>query len=354
MLECPSPTGRERGVCELLIERFRAAGLPARRDEAGNFVGVVGDGPVEVALLGHIDTVPGDIPVVERDGRLYGRGAVDAKGPMAAFVSATLRLSGSPTGRGAGGNPSPLRRLRLLVIGAVGEEGESPGARHLAGRLRPRHLIIGEPSGWDSLVLGYKGSLRLRYAVERPASHSAGREPSTPEVALRVWEGLKALAGEHNEGKRVFDQLSPSLRAFNTSGDGLRDRAELEVNVRLPLGYGPERLDSRLRELAPEGRLEVYFGEPAVKGGKNNPLVRGFLAALREAGAQPRFKVKTGTSDMNVVGPAWACPMVAYGPGDSTLDHTPEEHIELEEYDRAIGVLEAALKRLDDMESERS
>jgi len=56
--------------------------------------------------------------------------------------------------------------------------------------------------------------------------------------------------------------------------------------------------------------------------------------------------LKTGTSDMNVVGPAWGCPLLAYGPGDSGLDHTPDEHIEIAEYLRAIDVLETALAQM--------
>jgi LysW-gamma-L-lysine carboxypeptidase len=49
---------------------------------------------------------------------------------------------------------------------------------------------------------------------------------------------------------------------------------------------------------------------------------------------------------MNVVGPVWRCPILAYGPGDSALDHTPNEHLSLEEYARAIDVLEHALAAL--------
>ena len=56
--------------------------------------------------------------------------------------------------------------------------------------------------------------------------------------------------------------------------------------------------------------------------------------------------MKTGTSDMNVVGPLWNCPIVAYGPGDSGLDHTPAEHIILTEYKQAIMVLQTVLREL--------
>jgi LysW-gamma-L-lysine carboxypeptidase len=70
------------------------------------------------------------------------------------------------------------------------------------------------------------------------------------------------------------------------------------------------------------------------------------LKAIRAEGGRPRFKLKTGTSDMNTVGPTWQCPIVAYGPGDSSLDHTPDEHIDVEEYRRAIDVLAQALEIL--------
>ncbi|NJN97643.1 MAG: M20/M25/M40 family metallo-hydrolase, partial [Anaerolineales bacterium] len=78
-----------------------------------------------------------------------------------------------------------------------------------------------------------------------------------------------------------------------------------------------------------------------------NPLVRAFLQSIRAAGGEPRFVVKTGTADMNVVAPHWPnTPVVAYGPGDSSLDHTPQEHIDLQEYGQAIGVLREVLTRL--------
>jgi LysW-gamma-L-lysine carboxypeptidase len=73
---------------------------------------------------------------------------------------------------------------------------------------------------------------------------------------------------------------------------------------------------------------------------------RALRGAIRAEGGQPAFVHKTGTSDMNIVGRVWNCPMVAYGPGDSALDHTPDEHIDLNEYLRAVRVLTRALERL--------
>jgi LysW-gamma-L-lysine carboxypeptidase len=86
--------------------------------------------------------------------------------------------------------------------------------------------------------------------------------------------------------------------------------------------------------------------EVAVATDRNNMLVRAFSGAIRRRGGTPRPRLKTGTSDMNVLGPLWNCPMVAYGPGDSRLDHTPHEYLSISEYLKAIDVLVAAIERV--------
>ncbi|WP_337845835.1 M20/M25/M40 family metallo-hydrolase, partial [Thermus sp.] len=142
-LEIPSPSGRERLVAEYLVEGMRRLGLEAFVDEADNARGRVGEGPVQVVLLGHIDTVPGEVPVRLVDGKLFGRGAVDAKGPFMAMVFAAAALSGEAR-----------RRLTVHLVGATEEEApSSKGARFVASRLTPDYVIIGEPSGWEGITL---------------------------------------------------------------------------------------------------------------------------------------------------------------------------------------------------------
>ena len=116
--------------------------------------------------------------------------------------------------------------------------------------------------------------------------------------------------------------------------------------MRVPVGFDVEAFKGSAGLLAKDARCAFSNEDPAFRAGKDNALVRQFLGAIREQGGEPKFKVKTGTSDMNVVGPAWGCPIVAYGPGDSTLDHTPGEHIALAEYRRAIAVLTNVLNSL--------
>src|SRR4051812_12368246 len=128
-LRIPSVSHHEGEVARFLVEQMQALGFHSYVDGAGNAVGEAGSGP-EIVLLGHIDTVPGVVPVRIADGKLYGRGSVDAKGPFATFVAAAARLLGH-----AGAGSLPLS-ARLGLVGGGGEEDASPeGAPHVGGRL---------------------------------------------------------------------------------------------------------------------------------------------------------------------------------------------------------------------------
>lgn len=336
MLATPSFSGQEEALAELLVRRMNEMpGFRAWRDEAGNAIGIVGDGPQEIILLGHMDTAPGYIPVRQEGDLLYGRGAVDAKGPLAAFISA-LAMVGPQPGK------------RFVLIGAVEEEcPTSRGARHVAGRYRPLAAIIGEPSDWDRVTLGYKGTLTVRYTIEQEAGHTSGPDQSAAEKVVEFWWRFREYAQRRNgEQPRSFETLDPSLREIQSESDGLRDKASAVLSYRVPLGCSLEELKAQIMLWRGEGQIAFLNEEVPFKAERNTPLVRAFLQAIREEGGRPRFALKQGTSDMNIVGPAWGCPIVAYGPGDSALDHTPHEHISLTEYHAAIRTLARVLKLL--------
>ena len=351
MLRIPSPSTQERILAQWLVSRMRGMGYAARQDEAGNVVGYWGGGPNEILLLGHIDTVSGFIPVRREGNRLYGRGAVDAKGPMAAAITAVAQ---QPIGTG----------YRLTIVGAVEEEGSSRGARHLVNRRPPDQLIILEPSGWDALTLGYKGSLRLRYRLSQLMGHGAGPNESAADKAIAFIRNVQDYASEatpslslptrgresveHGERRAVpaFERLDVRVLRFHADHDGFRDSATLSLGFRLPPEFDVESLKRQLEGWGEGAELRFEYADAAIRAEKNTPVVRAFLKAIRETGGTPRFKMKTGTSDMNIVLPAWGCPALAYGPGDSKLDHTPDEAIELDEFERGVRVLSGALRQL--------
>jgi LysW-gamma-L-lysine carboxypeptidase len=346
MVATPSVSGEEAAIAQLLVERMSAAGFDAHVDEAGNAVGSVGSGPKRLVMLGHMDTVPGDVPNERQGDLLYGRGSVDAKGPLATFVVAAARAAAELS-----------NEWTVTVVGAVEEEAPtSKGARAVAPRWKPDACVIGEPSSSAAVTLGYKGRLLLDVVHRQGTGHSAGPEVSAPVVGVAIWNALAAEAERLNEGKtRVFDQITPDLLDVRTASDGLEATCRLTISWRTPLWFDADAWKAKARELADAAAAEVtgpapeltwYGGEPAYKGDKSNPLVRAFLGAVRDEGEKPRFKVKTGTSDMNVVGPVWRCPILAYGPGDSKLDHTPNEHISITEYLQACRILTGVVGRL--------
>ena len=229
LVAIPSLSHHEAGASAWLVSQMQAAGYErAFVDEAGNAVGEIGaaDAAKTVVLLGHIDTVPGDIPVrIEQttDGDvLYGRGSVDAKGPLATFVAAAARL-----GKGWAHESG----LRVVVVGAVEEEAAtSKGARFIAARFDgrrepiPSACVIGEPSHAHRITLGYKGRLLMDLVARQPMAHTAGPDASVATVVVDLWNWIAAHATAFNAGReKAFDQLSPSLRRFITSttaGDG--------------------------------------------------------------------------------------------------------------------------------------
>jgi [amino group carrier protein]-lysine/ornithine hydrolase len=329
-----SPTLLEREAVEYCVAEMSRRGYAAHIDGAGNAVGSLGSGPNEIVLLGHIDTVPGLIETRQAGDILWGRGSVDAKGPLACFVAAGARVG-------------PRAGWKITVIGAVGEEGDSRGAMFVLNRYHPQMAIIGEPSSWDHITLGYKGSLGVSYTIQRQVAHTSARGPNARELAVDYWNQLVARCGTYNTGReRTFDQLTPSLRDMHSSSDGFCDTAQLKIGLRLPPALTVEETVSMLGEVAGEGKFQTSDPIPAYQGGKNTPLVRAFLAAIRSQGGNPGFYLKTGTADMNLVGPAWGCPALAYGPGDSSLDHTPDEHIQLSEYLSSVRILTSVLERL--------
>lgn len=332
MIEIPSPSGGEQALAAWLAGEMAALGFESSVDGVGNAVGSRGnpDGPL-LLLLGHLDTVPGQIPVRQEGSRLYGRGAVDAKGPLATMICAAAEM-----------DPAVAR---VVVVGAVEEETPSSrGARHLLDRYDPAAVLIGEPSGWSNVVIGYKGRLSLHYEARRPATHSAGPGEKATEVAVAFWNDLVRHFAGFAGGDGHFHRPTATLLSFA----GGMELARLHVSCRTPPEFDFAACDRFLETIAGSAGLTFDERTPAVVVDRGAPTVRALTRSIRGHGGRPKLKLKTGTSDMNTVAERWHVPLAAYGPGDSSLDHTDEEHVDLEEYLRAIAVLGDALPRLSD------
>ncbi len=326
VVEIPSVTGEERDAAERLVAYFESRGRDVWLDDVGNVRAPADDA---VLLTSHIDTVPGEIPVRVADEVLHGRGSVDAKGPLCAMAAAAIETG-------------------VSFIGVVGEERDSRGARHVVEeREIPDTVVNGEPSGWDAVTLGYRGFLPGTYVATSESGHTSRPGDNAIQEAIRWWTRVEA-AFETDEWTPVFERVTPKPVGFDggTSTDGMSVEATVDVQFRIP----PDMDAEAVREVA-DGELEtgtVQWREaiPPVVTSPRNPVASAFRAGIRKLGGEPSQLRKTGTSDMNIYARHWDCPMATYGPGDSSLDHTPEEHIHLAEFDRSIAVLEHVCDRL--------
>ena len=330
LVSTPSPTGEE-GVCaEALASFFERHDREVYLDEVGNVRAPADD---SVLYTSHVDTVPGEIPVRVEDGddgpTLWGRGSVDAKGPLAALAVAAVRTG-------------------VSFVGVVGEETDSRGARHLIeDREAPEAVVNGEPSGWDGITLGYRGILQGTYVATSESGHTSRPENNAIQDAIAWWSAVEARF-ESADYEPVFERVTPKPVEIEggVSDDGLAVEATLEAQLRVP----PSHSTAEVRELAD---AELAAGtvrwtdavEPTMQSART-PVARALRAAIRERGGEPRLLRKTGTADMNVYADAWDCPMATYGPGDSALDHAPDERLPLAELDRATAVLESVAEDL--------
>ena len=130
-----SPSEREAAAVRYLVDWLGAHGVDAREDEVGNAVGARGpeDAPHTLLLLGHIDTVPGEIPVRVENGALYGRGTVDAKGSLCAFAEATAQASARCARKPTAGARTPRATATSRTHASL-ESQAGPIASRLATR----------------------------------------------------------------------------------------------------------------------------------------------------------------------------------------------------------------------------
>lgn len=339
LVATPSVSGDESRAVALFTRFAASLGFETAVDKAGNGIARRGAGDQRrVVLLGHIDTVPGVIPVRLENGVLHGRGSVDAKGPLAALLVGASRAPLTPD-------------ATVEVVACVGEEApESLGARHyLATAPRADACIVGEPSAWDGVTLGYKGRLIGEATCRLDGAHSASARGSAGDALVAWWSSVLGWADAFNASRSgAFETLQASIIAWSSNDDGLADEARLRVGFRVPASIGASELAARLERLPhSDGIALAWRGmTDAHRVGRDDAVVRALSSAIASAGGRARHKVKTGTADFNLVGPAWACPIAAYGPGDSALDHTPEERLEIDEFLRAIAIIAQSVEML--------
>jgi len=350
-----SPSGKEETISNFLAEEMVKLGFQVGKDGIGNVIGVVGEGEPVILLCGHMDTVAGHLPLRVEEGKIYARGAVDAKGPLAAMVMAAAAVGKDPNFKG-----------KILVASVVEEEATSRGVKHLITQgIEADYAIFGEPSGVENITIGYKGQVQLKVFVKTETGHS-----STPwlydnalEKAYALWLQIKnaysySPLDKQENSESPFNAVTACLTKL-TGGKAtsvIPFESEMTIDIRVPPQFTTAQVIERTQKIIAEYqdsnpkvsvKAVVHDTVEPFEVNKSSILVHALSAAVRKVLNKPATLLrKTGTGDMNILGRAMNLLIVTYGPGDSHLDHTIDEHIVISEYLDSIQVYKETLLKL--------
>lgn len=344
-LKIYSPTAEESELAEFLAEKMQRLGYSkVRIDRAGNALGEVGSGKTTLLLCGHMDTVPGKIPVRKTVEAVYGRGAADAKSPLCALLLA--------------GAASAHSGIRVTFAGVTQEEGEGAGIEQLMrSGTKFDYAIFGEPSGADRLTVGYRGRVSLHVRVKTEGGHagspwahrSAFDEFTSMLSRLKRYERSAEVRGDHFRSLSI----SPTLVRAGSFHNVIPSLCEATLDLRLPPSIHSSKALAEIRAVADrsdEGvQIKVTPGEPteAYEANTSSKLVRSLQRAiLMRLKTKPTLVRKTGTGDMNTFAHRNRTECVTYGPGLSRTSHTDGEVVRIEDYLNSIEVLKEAVLQL--------
>jgi putative selenium metabolism hydrolase len=359
LVSIPSLSGQEQGVVERIGAEMRKVGFDeVRTDGLGSIIGRIGSGRHVIAMDAHIDTVDvgnranwtfephhGNV----RDGKVWGRGAADQKGGMAAMVYAgkllkELKLSGDWT---------------LLVTGTVMEE-DCDGLcwDHLVRveHVRPEVCVITEPTGCR-IYRGQRGRMEIEIEVAGRSAHGSAPERGINAIykMAPIVQGIEKL----NERLRKDEFLGRgTVVASHLLGDGpslcaVADRCRLYLDRRLTVGETRDSALAEIRQMLGEAEAKVTvprYEQPAYTGKvfpmdkyyptwvtpADHPAVRAAVRTYESLFAEQPVvdKWTFSTNGVAIMG-LHAIPCVGFGPGFEEQAHAPDEWCPVEHLVRA-------------------
>ncbi|MEM9777417.1 MAG: M20/M25/M40 family metallo-hydrolase [Chloroflexota bacterium] len=315
-----------------------------------NLIGKLGSGTNGLAFCSHSDTVPGqeiDWPAFDpeiKDGKLYGRGSCDMKGPLAATIIAASQI-----------DPDQLKKPLYILITADEEIGLF-GAKYVVEHSemlkndRVQYGIIAEPTEMIP-VYAHKGGAGASVASHGIAAHSSTDKGVSANFALaRFMAEMADLRDLSLQDKQYQDDnFDPPTNGFNmtmtdfdTAGNVTAPKAVCKVGFRTMPGANNEELIEKIVDSAQKYDLEVsHRFLPPLHVSTDSPLVQAAVNALN--GKEPET-VSYGTDGIYLQN---AIPqMVVLGPGSISVAHTIQEHVPIDELEQSVEVYKQIIAEL--------
>jgi len=313
-------------------------------DNVGNVIATKGSGRPVIMLCGHMDTVPGRIPVRMENGYLYGRGASDAKSSLIAMLLAASEF--------------PKQRGTIIFAGVVDEEGNATGIKELVrSKSTIDYAIFGEPSGISNITIAYKGRFAFRLTCDVGTSAHASAPwlaKNSIEEVYDFWQAIQLEIGRLDSGSDKSSKVTCSLTEISggSSHNVTPQKCKITVDIRIPTTNTSRKIQelvaSIIKEVSIKKNIRATYRiedmtEP-FEADHTSPLVRALsLSIIDVCRKRPILLRKTGTGDMNILGNAFRIPVVTYGPGDPHSSHTVDERISIAEYISSIEVYSTTL-----------
>lgn len=352
LIRCESVTPHEGGALTLLQNVLEPAGFECHRlpfsepgtPDVDNLYARLGAGRPHLCFAGHTDVVPAGNEAAWKfppfggevhDGMLYGRGAVDMKGCVAAFVAAALRHVGTHNGLARGS-------ISFLITGD--EEGPSiNGTAKMLHWLKTRDEVIdaclvGEPSNpqalGDEIKIGRRGSLNVDLVVHGKQGHSAYphiADNPVPKLA-RIIDRLSSA--KLDEGTANFQPSNLQVTVIsvpNTATNVIPGEARAKLNIRYNDAWTRPKMEAWVRATVMAAATELgavfdvtFSGTGDVFLTKPGPLVSTLKDAVKSVtGRTPALTTGGGTSDARFIKDH--CPVVEFGLVNATI-HQVDEH----------------------------
>lgn len=371
LIRCPSVTPKEAGVLDVLETLLKPAGFTCSRlpfsdkdtPDVDNLYARIGDNGPHLCFAGHVDVVPtGDealwqdppFAAVIRDGVLYGRGACDMKGSVAAFVAAALDVIGARKGELSGS-------ISLLITG----DEEGPAINGTVKMLQwaqengqiPDECLVGEPSCsnalGDTIKIGRRGSITFEVIVKGIQGHAAYPHLSLNPVPILA-RLVDVLSSEPLDGGT--DRFDPSTLAVSTFDVGnpaanvTPERAMARFNIRFNSEHSADSLKAFVKNRCEEITAEMggEFELSSVVGaecfiGNPGPLLSLVQEAVQSVtGRQAELSTSGGTSDARFI--KNYCPVLEFGPINKTI-HQIDERIEVDELEKLTAIYRQVIER---------
>lgn len=358
------PEYLESRVSDYLQHHFESLGwawerhpvMPGRDNIVARWDPPAGDEHGLILMEVHQDTVPVDGMTIDpfaadlRDGRIYGRGACDVKGGMAAILAATHQATLAPTRH----QPS------IVVACTVNEENGFDGVKHLCtlwkngqSRLlsrRPDWAVVAEPTELD-VVVAHKGTVRWRVHTLGRAAHSSNPSAGCNAIyhMARVLATLERYASTELPPTQHELLSGPSLSVGTIAGgvsvNTVPDRCSIEIDRRLLPHESAEEAVAHVRDyVAKHTTLEdiefdpPFLVSPGLAADANPSLASTLAATARRHGARGRCVGVPFGTDAGVLAQA-GVPAVVFGPGSIAQAHTRDEWVDVESLHQAVAIL---------------